>query len=185
MRDMTKFGSSQPVKRLEDTRFLTGRGRYIDDTVPEGSLRCFVLRSPMAHGRLTALDVSDAREAPGVVAVYTAADLTERGLRNSMKGSTVPNRDGTKGAAPVRPILAEDRVRHVGEALAFVVAETLAQARDAAELIVFDIDDLPVKLDIAPGGETLHDAAPGNVAYDWAHGDEEATEAALRPPPMS
>jgi aerobic carbon-monoxide dehydrogenase large subunit len=179
MRDMTKFGSSQPVKRLEDTRFLTGRGRYIDDTVPEGSLRCFVLRSPVAHGRLTALDVSDAREAPGVVAVYTAADLTGRGLRNSMKGSTVPNRDGTKGAAPVRPILAEDRVRHVGEALAFVVAETLAQARDAAELIVFDIDDLPVKLDIAPGGETVHEAAPGNVAYDWAHGDEEATEAAL------
>jgi carbon-monoxide dehydrogenase large subunit len=177
---MTKFGSSQPVKRLEDTRFLTGHGRYIDDTVPEGALRGFVLRSSMAHGEITELDVSDAREAPGVVAVYTAADIAERGLANSVKGSVVPNRDGTKGAAPVRPILAEGRVRYVGEPVAFVVAETLAQARDAAELILFDVEDLPAKLDVAPGGDTIHDVAPDNVAYDWAIGDEEATEAALK-----
>jgi carbon-monoxide dehydrogenase large subunit len=176
---MTKFGSSQPVRRLEDTRFVTGHGRYIDDTAPEGALRCYVLRSPMAHGRITTLDVSDAREAPGVALVLTAADIPARGLKNALKGSIVDNRDGTKGAAPVRPILADTHVRHVGEAVAFVVAETLAQARDAAELIELDIEDMAVKLDIAPGGATLHEAAPDNVAYDWALGDEAATDAAL------
>ncbi|MDG4647403.1 xanthine dehydrogenase family protein molybdopterin-binding subunit [Roseibacterium sp. SDUM158017] len=177
---MTKFGSSQPVKRLEDTRFLTGHGRYIDDQAPQGSLRAYVLRSTMAHGEITTLDADEARDAPGVVAVYTAADLAEKGMKNSMKGSIVPNRDGTKGAAPVRPILAEGRVRHVGEPVAFVVAETLEQARDAAELIEVEIDDLAVKLDIAPGGATVHAEAPDNVAYEWAHGDEEATDAALK-----
>jgi carbon-monoxide dehydrogenase large subunit len=91
----------------------------------------------------------------------------------------VDNQDGTKGAAPVRPILAVDRVRHVGEPIAFVVAETLAAARDAAELIEVDFDDDPVKLDIAPGGNPIHDEAPDNVAYDWALGDEAATDAAL------
>ncbi len=171
---MTKFGSSQPVTRLEDTRFLTGHGRYIDDTAPEGSLRAYVLRSTMAHGEITTLDVSDAREAEGVVALYTAEDIGERGLRNAMKGSTVP-----EGAAPVRPVLAEGRVRFVGEPVVFIVAETLAQARDAAELVEFDIDDLPVKLDIAPGGPAVHEEAPDNVAYEWSIGDAQATEAAL------
>lgn len=176
---MSKFGSSQPVRRLEDTRFITGEGRYIDDTAPEGALRSFVLRSPMAHGEITTLDVSDALAAPGVALVLTAADIESHGLANSLKGSLVDNRDGSKGAAPVRPILADTHVRHVGEAVAFIVAETLAQARDAAELIELDIDDAPVKLDIAPGGATVHQAAPDNVAYDWAIGDEDATEAAL------
>jgi len=176
---MSKFGSSQSVRRLEDARFVTGHGRYIDDTAPEGALRAYLLRSPMAHGRITTLDVAEAREAPGVELVLTGADIVAHGLKNAMKGSTVDNRDGSKGAAPVRPILADTHVRHVGEPVAFIVAETLAQARDAAELIEFDVDDMPVKLDIAPGGQTLHDAAPDNVAYDWALGDEAATEAAL------
>lgn len=171
---MTKFGSSQPVTRLEDTRFLTGHGRYIDDTAPEGALRGYVLRSTMAHGEITELDVSEAREAPGVAAVYTAEDIKARGLKNSIKGSTVPD-----GKSPVRPVLAEGRVRCVGEPIAFIVAETLAQARDAAELIEFDIDDLPVKLDIAPGGPVVHEEAPDNVAYEWSIGEEHATEAAL------
>jgi carbon-monoxide dehydrogenase large subunit len=132
--------------------FVTGQGRYIDDTAPEGALRSFVLRSPMAHGKITTLDVMDAREAPGVAMVLTAAEIAAHGLKNAMKGSVVDNHDGTKGAAPVRPILADTHVRHVGEAVAFIVAETLTQARDAAEMIELDIDEAPVKLDITPGG---------------------------------
>ena len=81
---MSKFGSSQPVRRLEDTRFITGHGRYIDDTAPEGALRGFVLRSPMAHGQITTLDVSDARAAPGVALVLTGADISAHGLKNAM-----------------------------------------------------------------------------------------------------
>jgi carbon-monoxide dehydrogenase large subunit len=176
---MSKFGSSQSVSRLEDARFVTGHGRYIDDTAPEGALRSYVLRSPMAHGEITTLDVSAAREAPGVALVLTGADITAHGLKNAIKGSRVKNRDGIKGAATVRPILAQTRVRQVGEPLAFIVAETLAQARDAAELIELDIDELPVKLDIAPGGEPLHDEVPDNVPYSWELGDEAATDAAL------
>jgi carbon-monoxide dehydrogenase large subunit len=105
---MSKFGSSQSVSRLEDARFVTGHGRYIDDTAPEGALRSYVLRSPMAHGEITTLDVSAAREAPGVALVLTGADITAHGLKNAIKGSRVKNRDGIKGAAPVRPILAAD-----------------------------------------------------------------------------
>jgi carbon-monoxide dehydrogenase large subunit len=176
---LSKFGSSQSVRRLEDSRFITGHGRYIDDTVPEGALRGYVLRSTLAHGRITTLDVSDARDAPGVALVLTGADILAHGLKNVIRGSVVDNRDGTKGAAPVRPILADTHVRHVGEPVVFIVAETLAEARDAAELIELDIDDLPVKLDIAPGGQALHAAVPDNVAYEWAKGDEAATEAAL------
>jgi carbon-monoxide dehydrogenase large subunit len=96
-------------------------------------LRSYVLRSTLAHGRITTLDVSDARDAPGVALVLTGADILGHGLKNAIKGSVVDNRDGTKGAAPVRPILADTHVRHVGEPVVFIVAETLAQARDAAE----------------------------------------------------
>ncbi len=169
---MTKFGSSQSVRRLEDSRFLTGTGRYVDDTVPEGALFAFVLRSPMAHGTIEELDVDEARSAPGVHLILTAADLAQQGLRNKMRASVVENRDGSRGAAPDRTILAEGRVRFVGEAVAFIVAETLTQAKDAAELIGLEIDDLPAKIDIAPGGEPLHPEAPDNVAYDWGIGDE-------------
>ena len=176
---MSKFGSSQSVTRFEDTRFLTGQGRYVDDLAPDGALYAYVLRSPMAHGTITALDVSDAREAPGVHAVITAADLAEAGLRNQMRAFSMKNRDGSDCSKAPRTILAEGRVRFVGDAVAFIVADTLAEAKDAAELIDMDIDDLPVKLDLAPGGEVIHDSSPDNVAYDWEMGDEAAVDAAL------
>ncbi|MBL4629530.1 MAG: xanthine dehydrogenase family protein molybdopterin-binding subunit [Roseicyclus sp.] len=176
---MSKFGSSQSVTRFEDTRFLIGKGAYVDDIAPDGALFGYVLRAPMAHGTITELDVDNARSAPGIRAVLTAADLTAAGVENAMRFSTVKNRDGSKGNQSRRPILAEDRVRFVGDAVAFIVAETMAQAKDAAELIVLDVDDLPVKLDIQPGGEAIHSEAPDNVAYDFGLGDEEATKAAL------
>ena len=176
---MEKFGKSQPVKRVEDTRFLTGQGRYVDDIAPEGALFAYFLRSPVAHAEITTLDVSAAREAEGVRLVLTHEDLEAAGIDIGLPGMQMPNRDGSKGAAPQRPALAKGRLRHVGEPVACIVAETLEQAKDAAELIELDYTDLPAKLDIGPGGETIHPEAPDNMAYDFGVGDEAATEAAF------
>ncbi|MGC8201910.1 xanthine dehydrogenase family protein molybdopterin-binding subunit [Aliiroseovarius sp. PTFE2010] len=177
---MEKFGKSQPVRRREDLRFLTGHGRYVDNIAPADALHGVFLRSPVAHGDITELDLEDARAAPGVAAVLSVADMEAAGMDISMSGSLMTNRDGSRGAAPLRPMLAKDRVRHVGEPIALVVADTLDQARDAAELILFDFNELPVKMDVAPGGPTIHPEAPDNVAYDWAIGDETQTEAAFQ-----
>lgn len=176
---MDKFGKSQSVKRVEDLRFLTGGGRYVDDITPSGALRGFVVRSTIAHGTISTLDVADARAAAGVHMVLTLADLEAAGLVVAMDATVVTNRDGTKGAAPERPILARGRVRFVGEAVAFIVADTLAQAKDAAEMIDLDIEDLDAHVALASGGPTLHDIAPDNIAFDWGLGDENSVRAAL------
>ena len=176
---MEKFGKSQPVTRFEDIRLLTGHGRYVDDIAPEGALYAYVFRSPVAHATITGLDVDAARESDGVRLVLTVEDLEAAGMDISMSGVVIKNRDGSRAADPLRPMLAKGKVLHVGEPVAVVIAETLIQARDAAELIEFDYDELPVKLDLAPGGETIHPEAPDNVAYDFGLGDEAATEAAF------
>ena len=176
---MEKFGRSQPVRRLEDARFLTGQGRYVDDIAPEGALYAHVLRSTVAHADIRGIDADAARAAPGVACVLTAADLAQAGLDDTMSYNTVQNRDGSPAAAPERPVLARGRVRYVGEPLAFVVAETLDQARDAAELVELDLAERPVHVDLAPGGEALHADAPDNLAFDWALGDEAAAAAAF------
>lgn len=176
---MEKFGKSQSVKRVEDVRFLTGDGRYVEDIAPKNALNAFFFRSPVAHATITELDVTDAREAEGVQAVLTCADLEAAGMNTEMFAALVANRDGTKGAATSRNVLAKDRLRFVGEPIVAVIAETMDQARDAAELIVLDYDELPTKMDLTAGGETLHDSAPDNVAFDWEMGDEAATTAAF------
>ncbi|MBO9432073.1 xanthine dehydrogenase family protein molybdopterin-binding subunit [Sulfitobacter sp. R18_1] len=176
---MEKFGKSQPVKRVEDHRFLTGAGRYVDDIAPAEALYGVFFRAPVAHGVITELDVADARAADGVHLVLTCADLEAAGMNIALPHTVVDNRDGSKGTAPLRPMLAKDRVRYVGEPVALVVAESLQQARDAAEMILFEADDLPAKMDIAPGGETLHAEAPDNRAFDWHMGDEAKVEAAF------
>lgn len=176
---MEKFGRSQPVRRVEDVRFLTGKGRYIADETPEGALSGFVLRSPVAHGRIVALDISAAEEAEGVHLVLTADRLIEAGVRIGMSGALVTNIDGTKGARPERPILARGKVRYVGEAIAFIVADTLAQAKDAAELVEIEIEDEPAHVTVAVGGPQLHADVPGNKAFHYGLGDKEAVEAAL------
>ena len=176
---MEKFGRSQPVRRLEDARFLTGQGRYVDDTAPEGALHAFVLRSTVAHADIGGIDAGGAREAPGVALVLLAADLAEAGLDDTMSFQKVENRDGSPAAAPERPLLARGRVRYVGEPVAMVVAETLDQARDAAELIELDLSDRPTHMEPVPGGEALHAEAPDNVAFDWAAGDEAAAAKAF------
>ncbi len=176
---MEKFGKSQPVKRTEDQRFLTGQGHYMDDRVPENGLFAAFLRSPVAHGRITGLDLEDARASDGVRLVMTLSDLSDAVIDTVMNAATVANRDGSKGAAPDRHMLAKDRVRFVGEPVAVVIADSLIQARDAVEMIAFETDDLPAKIDVAAGGETLHPEAPDNRAFDWGLGDEEATQAAF------
>jgi carbon-monoxide dehydrogenase large subunit len=179
---MTKFGISQPVKRVEDARFLRGRGVYIEDTVWPGELRAVFLRSPMAHADIAAIDTAAAKAAPGVRLVLTGADL-DAAIDSTIGSGRLPNRDGSMSAAPRRPLLASGRVRHVGEAVAVVVAETLAQARDAAELIDVTYDERDAVTDtagaLAPGAPLVHDEAPGNLCYDWAMGDEAATDAAF------
>jgi carbon-monoxide dehydrogenase large subunit len=175
----SKFGTSQPVRRVEDTRFLTGTGSYVDDMAPEGALFGYVLRSSVAHAQITELDVSDAAQAEGVHMVITAESFAAAGVKNNMGASIIDNQDGSKGAAPGRPILATGRVRFVGEPLAFIVADTMAQAKDAADLVVFDYEDLDTSMALKPGGPVIHPEAPDNVAYDWAIGDKEATEAAF------
>ncbi|HYC02486.1 MAG TPA: xanthine dehydrogenase family protein molybdopterin-binding subunit [Azospirillaceae bacterium] len=180
---MTKFGLGQPVPRTEDARLLRGGGRYTDDLAPAGSLQMAVLRSPHAHAGIASLDVEAAREAPGVVAIYTAEDL------EAAKIGLIPcivqtrSRDGSLLRAKARPVLAKGRVRHVGEPVAVVVADTLENARDAAELIEVDYKPLPVIADPGAAEESsalVWDDVPGNLCFDWAKGDEAAVDAAFR-----
>ncbi len=178
---MPRFGISQPVRRVEDLRFLSGQGQYIEDMRLEGELRLYVLRSTVAHADFT-IDAAAAAEAPGVHLVLTGADL-EGAIENDIDALTLPNIDGSTSARPRRPILAVGRVRYVGEPVACVVAETVALARDAAELIEVEYDELPVVVETARAMDAdapqLHEAAARNLCYDWGIGNREATEAAL------
>lgn len=176
---MEKFGRSQSVNRVEDLRFLTGEGRYVDDIAPKDALIAYFLRSDVAHGRLAPLDLEEARAMPGVHLVLDAAALKEAGVTRGMSAVQLKMRDKSASPRTRRPLLAEGKVRHVGEIIAMIIAETEAQARDAAEALWVDIEDLPVHLERAPGGEALHDEAPGNLGLDWEIGDAAATEAAF------
>ena len=174
-----KFGKSQSVNRVEDVRFLTGHGGYVDDIAPADALVAYVLRAPVAHARIVGLDLDAARMHDGVQLVITAADLQAAGVALDMTASTVTNLDGSQGAAPMRPLLAQDRVRFAGEAVAVVIADSLELARDAAEQVVVDYEELPVHLSLQAGGEPLHSEAPENRAFDWGFGTKDATEAAF------
>ncbi|MBM3489821.1 MAG: xanthine dehydrogenase family protein molybdopterin-binding subunit [Alphaproteobacteria bacterium] len=180
---MAKFGIGQAVTRTEDRRLLTGRGRYNDDVPVAGAAAAVVLRSPMAHGVIRQLDAEAARRAPGVLAVLTGEDVAADGLGHIPCLIPIKNRDGSERGETPRPILAQGRVRHVGDPLALVVAETLAQARDAAELVDLDIDELLATTDTVasarPGAPRVWEAIPGNVCFDWAVGDEAAVDAAF------
>lgn len=176
---MDKFGTAQTAARREDIRFLKGEGDYIDDSVPEGALYAYFLRSSVAHADLKRLDVTAAKEAPGVLLVITAEDMEAGGAKLHLPALVVENRDGSKGADPFRPVLAKGRVRHVGEAIALIVADSLENAKDAAEMVDIEFDELPAYVTVAAGGDTIHPDAPENVAFDWGLGEEEATEAAF------
>jgi len=176
-----KFGIGQPVPRQEDPKLLQGQGRYTDDLALPGQLYAWVFRSPYAHARVLSLDVTAAREAPGVHAVITAADLEGYGAMTC--AMPLKNADGSALRTTHRPALASDRLRFVGDPIAVVVAETRAQARDAAELIMLDVDMLPsvseASAAAAPDAPLLYDEIPGNCVLDFAFGDAAKVEAAF------
>ncbi len=177
-------GIGAPLRRVEDHRLLTGRGRFVADIALPGALVCVILRSPHAHARIRAIDASAAQAAPGVVAVFTGADMAADGMAPMRPLWAIRSRDGSPMAEPPRFALARETVRHVGEPVAAVIAEIPAQAADAAERIEIDYQPLPAVTDAraaqAPGAPQLHTSAPGNVCFRWARGDEAAVQAALR-----
>ena len=179
---MAEHGIGASVPRTEDQRFLTGTGNYTDDSnLPHQTYAAFV-RSTHAHATFT-LDTAAAAVAPGVVAVLTGADMAGDGVGSLICGWVVTGKDGEPHKAPPHPVLAADTVRHVGDAVAIVVAESARAARDAAERVVVNYSPLPAAVSmrdaLADGAPQIHDEAPGNLCYDWEIGDRAATDAAF------
>ena len=176
-----KFGTGQSPKRIEDPTLVSGRGRYTDDVHVPGAAHGYVLRSTIAHGVLTRLDAAAARAAPGVLAVLTRDEIEADGVGPIACLTQIKNADGSDHHRTPFPVLATDRVRFAGQPLAFVVAETLSQAKDAAELIEVEIDELPVETDTfaaaQPGAHQIWDHIPGNVVFDYARGDKAEVDA--------
>ena len=177
----TRFGSGQAVRRLEDDALLAGAGQFTDDvTLPE-QVALFFVRSPYPHARIVAVDCAAALAMPGVLKIVTGADLVAAGVKPIPGSSGFSRADGSPGVSPVRRVLAHERVRFVGEAVAAVVAQTLQQARDAAEAVLVDYDELPMVVDLndatAPGAPALVPQAPDNIACETRYGSVEATTA--------
>src|SRR5579872_6776686 len=170
----------QSLERKEDYRFLTGAGQYTDDIALPRQSYAYFLRSPHAHAKLRAIDVAAARRAPGVLGVFTGKDLA--GIGGLPCGWLIKSTDGSPMKEPKHPVLAEDAVRYVGDQIALVIADSIAQAKAAAALIEVDYDILPAVIDTASaaGHKTaVHGIAPDNVCYTWAIGDEAAVKAAF------
>ena len=181
MTEGTGIGAS--VRRKEDHRFITGKGRYVDDiNRPGQAYACFV-RSPHANAKINGVDTSAATASPGVLAVLTGADLAADQIGPLICGWAITQKNGEPHVAPAHPALAVDRVRYVGDHVAIVIAETLAQAKDGAEAVAVDYQELPAVVDIASAladaAPQVHDDAPGNLCYDWELGDKAATDAAF------
>jgi carbon-monoxide dehydrogenase large subunit len=161
-------------KRREDRRFLTGKGRYLDDLVFEGLAHAVVLRSPHAHALIGGIDATAACKARGVLAVLTASDVAADGLLPLQPAAAANTQTGEPFAFEPQPLLASGKVRHVGEAVALVVAETREQAQDAAEQVAVDYRPLPAITTAAaaraPGAPLLSEKAPGNLCLDWRTG---------------
>jgi carbon-monoxide dehydrogenase large subunit len=178
-----RFSTGQPVTRKEDQRFVTGSGRYTDDITLDGQAFLYLFRSPYAHGAITKLDVSDARNAAGVLAVYTADELTKAGIKDLI-GMDLPASSQSEAKKALRqPPLARGRVRYVGEPLAGVIAESPAAARDAAELIWLDVDEGSAVVTtgdaLRNGAVQIHDSVPGNSYGHLEYGSREAADTAF------
>ncbi|WP_158044328.1 xanthine dehydrogenase family protein molybdopterin-binding subunit [Skermanella pratensis] len=178
---MAKFGIGQAVPRTEDARLLTGRGRYTDDISLPGQTYGYVLRSPHAHAEIVSIDLEDARNAPGVLGIYTVDDLEAANIAPLPCNVPLVQRNGQPLVMPPRPALAKGRVRHVGDPVVFIVAETLDAARDASELVMIDYSELPAIADtvgaLASNAPQVWEQAPGNLSFEWEKGDHAATEA--------
>jgi carbon-monoxide dehydrogenase large subunit len=178
---LLKFGIGQPVPRQEDPTLLRGQGRYTDDVALEGQAFCVMVRSPYAHGVIRRIGTEAARAMPGVLGVFTAADMAAYGPMKSVL--PLKNKDGSPLINIERGPLAADRVRFVGDPVAFVVAETRDQAKDAAEAVEMEVDALDAVTEAsaaaAPGAPQLYDHVPGNVVLDFRFGDAEKVAAAF------
>ncbi len=176
-------GIGASVRRKEDFRFLSGRGNYTDDINRPGQLHAYIKRSDRPHAKLVGIDTKAAAKAPGVVAVFTGADMAADGVGGLPCGWQIHNKDGSPMAEPPHPVLAVGKVRHVGDPVAVVIATTKQAAKDAAEALVIDYQDLPAVAALGDavktGAALVHDEAAGNVCYDWHIGDKAAMEAAF------
>ena len=176
-------GIGARVARKEDKRFLTGKGRYTDDMVVPGMKYAYFIRSPHAHAKIRSMDASAALAMPGVIAVLDGHQLKADGVGNLICGWMIHSKDGSPMKMGAWRPLADDTVRYVGDAVAVVVADSLAEARDAAEAVAVDYDVLPAVVSPAetlkPGAPQVHPEAPGNLIFDWGLGDEAAADAAI------
>ncbi|HYP12169.1 MAG TPA: xanthine dehydrogenase family protein molybdopterin-binding subunit, partial [Xanthobacteraceae bacterium] len=181
---MSATGIGAAVRRKEDRRFITGTGHFTDDINRPGQAYAYFLRSPHAHATIKSIDIKSAAKMPGVLAVLTGADLAADKIGHLICGWMIHSKDGSPMKMAPHPALASGKVCHVGDPLAVVVGETLAQAHDAAEKIAIQYDALPAVTDPAvaqkAGAPRIHDIAPNNTIYQWHLGDASATEAAFR-----
>src|ERR1700732_1338640 len=180
---LQKFGVGQPVRLKEDDTLVRGKGKYTDDfNLPEQAY-AWIVRSSHAHGIIRSIDTSAAKAMPGVLGVWTGTDLAAANYGPYTCGLPLKSRDGTPLKQTNRTALMTDKVRYVGDAVAFVVAETLAQARDAGEAVVLDIDPLPAVTSAEeatkPGAPQLYDHIPNNVALDYHYGDSAKVDTAF------
>ena len=177
----TQFGVGQSVKRVEDIRFVSGRGKYASDAVDMAELKAVFLRSPYGHAKFQIDDIGAARAAPGVRAVYVASDFADLGGLPCL--APVENSDGSSTPLKPYPVMASDEAQHVGDIIAMVIADTTVQARDAAELISVTWEDLPAAIDleeaVRPQAPLVFAGAPGNTAYDTHIGDKQETDKAF------
>jgi carbon-monoxide dehydrogenase large subunit len=173
---MTYIGQS--VKRVEDKRFTTGKGKYTDDIKLVGMTHAHIVRSPYAHANIKSIDIDAALAHPGVVAIFTGKDIAAAGINGVPAGWQVNFKDGTTMKEPPHPLLVADRVKHVGDGIAVVIAEDLATARDAADLIEIDYEVLPAVTNpaeaVRAGAPQVHDSAPNNICFDWELGNPKA-----------
>lgn len=173
---MTYIGKS--VKRVEDKRFTTGKGRYTDDIVLPNMTHAYLLRSPYAHAKINAIDISAAQHASGVVAVFTGKDIASAGINGVPCGWQVNFKNGDTMKEPPHPLIVSDKVRHMGDTVAVIIAETREQARDAADLIEVDYEPLEAVVSaraaVEAGRPLVHDDVPNNICFDWELGNPKA-----------
>ena len=173
----------KPMLRREDYRFLTGAGQYTDDVVLPHQTHAAFVRSPYAHARIRSIDITKAAKAPGVLHIFTGADLAEAKVGGLPCGWLIHSKDGTPMKEPAHPVIAHTKVRHVGDQVALVIAETAYQAKDAVELVEVDYEELPAVIAIAGADKAstlVHDDVPNNTCYDWGHGNKDAVDAAFK-----
>jgi carbon-monoxide dehydrogenase large subunit len=180
---MTRNGIGESVRRKEDYRFISGTGQYTDDINRPRQLYASIVRSPLPHARIRAIDITAAERVPGVVAVLTGKDMADDGVGGLPCGWGITSKDGSAMVEPVHPPLAAEFVRYVGDQVAVVLAESRIVARDAAELVDVDYEELPAVTDLEAAGRTdapqVWDSAPGNVSFDWHIGDAAPVESAF------